>query len=73
MVGLKTILCIDVKQRVPFRASRVLEPGYVVFRVPDAGMAGKVRDLFKIDFVLGSEDDRALPVEILKAITSTPD
>ena len=74
IVGLKTILCIDDKQRVPFRSSRVLEPaGYMLFRVSDAGMAGKVSELFKIDFLLSTEDDCLLPDEILETIASTTD
>ena len=74
MVGLKTILCIDDKQRVPFRSSRVLEPaGYLVFRVSDARMAGRVGELFKIDFVLDSKDDCSLPDEILETIASITD
>jgi len=70
---LKTILCIYDKQRVPFRASRVLETsGYLVFRVPDATIAGKVSELFAIDFVVSNESDCLLPEEIVKTIASTP-
>jgi hypothetical protein len=68
IVGLKTILCIDDKQLVPFRSSKILEPaGYMVFRVCDTAMAGKVSELFKIDFVLG-EPDGALPLEIIEKL-----
>jgi len=45
----------------------------MLFRVSDAGMAGKVSELFKIDFVLSTEDEYLLPDEILETIASTTD
>ena len=69
---LKTILCIDDKQRVPFRSSRSLESAdYIVFTVWDVTMARKVEELFAIDFVYAAERDCSLPVEIIDQIAST--
>ncbi len=66
---LKTILCIDEKQCVPFRSSRSLEPaGYIVFTVWDAKMARKVEELFAIDFVFNEEKGWSLPLEIVNQI-----
>jgi hypothetical protein len=74
MISLKTILCIDENQHVPFRSSRVLEPaGYIVFRVSNVDMAGKVSELFKIDIVLGSEEASLLPDEVRDRLASTTD
>jgi len=66
---LKTILCIDDKQCVPFRSSRSLEPaGYIVFTVWNEKMARKVEELFAIDFVFNEEKGCSLPVEIVNQI-----
>ena len=67
--ALKTILCIDDKQCVPFRSSRSLESaGYIVFTVWDATMARKVEELFAIDFLYAQQKDCSLPLEILDQI-----
>jgi hypothetical protein len=66
---LKTILCIDDKQCVPFRSNRSLEPvGYILFIVRDATMARKVEELFAIDFLYAQQNDCSLPVEIIDQI-----
>ena len=52
---MKTILCIDEQQEVPFASSNAFEPaGYMFLRVSDEAMARKVGELFKIDFVVYS-------------------
>jgi hypothetical protein len=65
LFALKTILCIDDKQGVPFRSNRSMEPaGYIVFIVWDAAMATKVEELFAIDFRFPQQKDSSLPIEI---------